>query len=79
MKELKELSLSRTLAVSGDNDQDVRVATLNGRVFPGKSLSLTLQVVNDSVAAAHKEDLAAYLNTFMDELRQLARSEGLPV
>lgn len=74
----KNTNISRNLTTTIDG-KAVGVATLTGQVSPGRAMSMSLVVTDETLAAANHEDIAAALDAFVAELRSMAAENGLPV
>lgn len=74
----KNTNVTRNLTTTVDG-KNVGVATLTGQVNPGKAMSFSLVVTDESLAAAHHADVAAALDDFLTDLRAMAEENGLPV
>lgn len=70
--------ISRNLTATA-GDRPVSMAMLSGQVAPGKAMTLSLLITDEALAAAHREDVAAALEDFLNDLRALALANGLPV
>lgn len=71
-------SLTRNLTVTVDG-RSVSVAVMTGQVAKGKSMTLSLVLPPESVAADHRDEISAALDLFIADLRDLAAINGLPV
>ena len=74
----KKTDISRNLTTTIDG-KSASVATLTGMVTPGKTMSMSLVIMNAELAAANHEDIVSALDAFVAELRTLAAENGLPV
>lgn len=74
----KNTSISRSLTTNVDG-KTVSVATLSGQVAPGRAMTISMAVTDETLAAEHSTDIAAALDAFVADVRTLAVENGLPV
>lgn len=74
----KNTNISCNLTTTVD-DKTVGMATVTGQVSPGKAMSMSLVIMDEALAAANHEDIAAALEAFVVDLRTMAAENGLPV
>lgn len=74
----KNTSASRMLSAEV-NGKMVPVVTLTGQVTPGKAMSISVAIANEKMAHENAFDVAKAVTDFVDEVRQMAKENGLPV
>lgn len=75
----ESLQITKSLVIPGENGRDIRVATVTGNVTPGRSMSMNMVFVDVETAMKNKEAMAGALDAFLNNIRELARINGLPV
>lgn len=71
-------SASRILSANVDG-KTVPVVSMTGQVTPGKGMSISVAVADADLAAENAKDVTSAVDAFLDEVRQMAKSNGLPV
>ena len=74
----KNTSASRMLSAQVDG-KAVPVVNLTGQVTPGKAMSISVVIANEKMAHENAFDVAKAVTAFVDEVRQMAAENGLPV
>lgn len=74
----KNTSATRMLSAEVDG-KTVPVVNMTGQVTPGKAMSFSVVIANEELAAANAADVAKAVTAFVDEVRQMAKDNGLPV
>lgn len=74
----KNTSATRVLYAQ-DGEKSVPVANMTGQVTPGKAVSFSTVITNDKLATENVADVAAAFDAFVQEVRQMAKDNGLPV
>lgn len=74
----KNTSASRMLSAQVDG-KTVPVVNMTGQVTPGKAMSFSVVISDEKLAAANADDVAKAVTAFVEEVRQMAKENGLPV
>lgn len=74
----RNFSCSQQLTTTDSNGTEKVVATLNGTVTPNRTFSVSL-ILADADAAASAEGMAEAFDAFVAEMRQTAKTNGIPV
>lgn len=70
----KTTHITRTLT----DENGKPVVSMSGQVVPGKAMSLSVTIVNETTAKANGSDVGKALDAFVADVRQVAKENGLP-
>lgn len=72
-------SIDRDLMATDTDGNAVQMVMVNGRVQPGKSLNLSINIVKPDIAKDYADDIKGWIDGFIAEIRALAAQSGMPV
>lgn len=74
----ESVSFTRSYSIM-DGDEKKPLVVISGRINPGQMFSIALMISDKDQAQAHPEDVAAAFESYLADIREKARENGLPV
>lgn len=74
----ESVSFTRSYSIKDGNGEKPLVV-ISGRINPGQMVSIALMVSDNEAVQANPDEVAAAFDSYLEDIREKARENGLPV